>query len=147
MAKLMLELISFHEYVVMLMFETFTLKTFMFVLMFVLDVFMFMVLMVLMHFILRLGRRILLLVVVSPLLLDLLRRSVLIWVVLVVSTIMVIIESLWLLLCLVLGSLAVVLVHTLGLGEFVDLSTGETSKKLLGELVTDRLAWESCELV
>jgi len=32
------------------------------------------------------------------------------------------------------------LVHALGLSELVDLSTGETSKKLLGELVADWLA-------
>ena len=40
----------------------------------------------------------------------------------------------------VLGLLTINEVHALGLGELVDLSTGETSEELLGELVGDGFA-------
>jgi hypothetical protein len=57
-----------------------------------------------------------------------------------VSTYLVIVESLSVLLGLVLGLLSVDVVETLGLTELVDLSTGERGNELLGELVVDRLA-------
>jgi len=43
-------------------------------------------------------------------------------------------------LSIALGTLTVKEVLALGLSEFVDLSTGEASEELLGELVRDRLA-------
>jgi hypothetical protein len=55
-------------------------------------------------------------------------------------TYLVIVESLSVLLGLVLGLLSVDVVKTLGLTELVDLSAGERSNELLGELVVDRLA-------
>lgn len=49
---------------------------------------------------------------------------------------------------LALGALAVDVVGALGLGELVDLSTGETGEELLGELVGDWLACErKCQLM
>jgi hypothetical protein len=44
----------------------------------------------------------------------------------------------------VLGLLTVDKVHSLGLGELVNLSTGEADEELLGELVGD---WLSCTFV
>ena len=57
-----------------------------------------------------------------------------------VSTYLVIVESLRVLLGLVLGLLSVDVVKTLGLAELVDLSAGERGNELLGELVVDGLA-------
>ena len=57
-----------------------------------------------------------------------------------VSTYLVIVESLSVLLGLVLGLLSVDVVKTLGLAELVDLSAGERGNELLGELVVDGLA-------
>lgn len=62
-------------------------------------------------------------------------------IVLVVLTVVVVVHALSILLGLVLGLLAVGEVHALGFGELVDLSTGDASEKLLGELVRDGLAW------
>lgn len=62
-------------------------------------------------------------------------------VILVLATVVRVVELLRLLLRLVLGSLAVKEVLALGLGELVDLSTGEARNELLGELVRD---WLSC---
>lgn len=53
---------------------------------------------------------------------------------------MLVVETLGVLLGLVLGLLFVDVVKALGLDELVDLSTGEGSDELLGELVVDGLA-------
>ena len=53
---------------------------------------------------------------------------------------LLVVETLGVLLGLVLGLLFVDIVKALGLDELVDLSTGEGSNELLGELVVDRLA-------
>ena len=58
-----------------------------------------------------------------------------------------IIHVLNVLLGVVLGLLAVDEVHALGLGQLVNLSTGNTDKELLGELMGDRLACGASELV
>jgi hypothetical protein len=55
-----------------------------------------------------------------------------------------VVHALDLLLGMVLGLLAVDEVHALGLGQLVDLSTSETDKELLGELMGDGL---SCEVL
>ena len=56
------------------------------------------------------------------------------------SKYLLLVEVLSVLLSLVLGLLSVDVVKTLGLAELVDLSAGERSEKLLGELVVDGLA-------
>lgn len=61
-------------------------------------------------------------------------------VVLVLSTVVVVVHTLGVLLGLVLGLLSVDKVHALGLGELVNLSTGNTGEELLGESVRDRLS-------
>lgn len=53
---------------------------------------------------------------------------------------MLVVHVLGVLLGLVLGLLAVDVVHALGLSELVNFSAGKSSEKLLGELVRDRLA-------
>lgn len=65
----------------------------------------------------------------------------LVWVVLVILSVVLVVHLLCVLLGLVLGSLTVDEVLALGLGETVDLCTGETGEKLLGELVGDWLAF------
>jgi hypothetical protein len=55
-----------------------------------------------------------------------------------------VVHALDLLLGVVLGLLAVDEVHTLGLGQLVNLSTSETDKELLGELMGDGL---SCKVL
>ena len=57
--------------------------------------------------------------------------------------VVLVIHGLGVLLGVVLGLLTVDEVHSLGLGELVDLSTGQTDKHLLGELVGDWLACRS----
>ena len=57
---------------------------------------------------------------------------------------MAVVHALDLLLGVVLGLLAVDEVHTLGLGQLVNLSTSEADKELLGELMGDGL---SCEVL
>jgi hypothetical protein len=54
--------------------------------------------------------------------------------------VVLIIHVLDVLLGVVLGLLAVDKVHALGLGKLVNLSTGNTDKELLGELMGDGLA-------
>jgi hypothetical protein len=61
--------------------------------------------------------------------------------------VVLIIHVLNVLLGVVLGLLAVDEVHALGLGQLVNLSTGNTDKELLGELMGDRLACGASELV
>jgi hypothetical protein len=56
--------------------------------------------------------------------------------------IVLIIHALDVALGVVLGLLTVDEVHSLGLGELIDLSTGDTDEELLGELVGDWLAWK-----
>jgi hypothetical protein len=51
-----------------------------------------------------------------------------------------VVHALDLLLGMVLGLLAVDEVHALGLGQLVNLSTSETDKELLGELMGDGLS-------
>lgn len=63
----------------------------------------------------------------------------LVWVVLVLATVVLVVELLGALLGLVLGLLAVEEVLALGLGESVDLGTGEAGEELLGESVGDGL--------
>jgi hypothetical protein len=58
--------------------------------------------------------------------------------------VVLVVHLLSLLLCLALGLLLVEPVLALGLGELVDLGTGEASKDLLSELVGDGLAWKGC---
>lgn len=53
---------------------------------------------------------------------------------------MAVVHALYLLLGVVLGLLAVDEVHALGLGQLVHLSTSETDKELLGELMGDGLS-------
>lgn len=62
------------------------------------------------------------------------------WVVLLLSTVVVIVHGLSVLLGSVLGALLVDEVHTLGLSELVNLSTGNTGEELLSEGVGDWLA-------
>ena len=81
---------------------------------------------------------------VQLLVLELLRRTVLVGVVLIGTMILDIVLVVHLggvLPGLVLGTLTVVGVHALGLGELVDFTTDEAGKKLLGKLVRDWLAW------
>jgi len=61
-------------------------------------------------------------------------------VILVLTSVVLIIEVLSPLLGLMLGSLPVEEVLTLGLGKLVDFSTGKACKHLLGKCVRDRLA-------
>lgn len=56
--------------------------------------------------------------------------------------IVLIVHALNVALGVVLGLLTVDKVHSLGLGELVDLSTGDTDEELLGELVGDWLSWK-----
>jgi hypothetical protein len=65
---------------------------------------------------------------------------VLVGVVLVLAAVVVIVELLSTLLGLVLGALAVDVVGALGLGELVNLATGDAGQELLGEGVVDGLA-------
>ena len=55
-------------------------------------------------------------------------------------SVVLIIQLMALLLSLVLGTLLVEEIHTLGLGKAVDLGAGEAGEELLGELVGDGLA-------
>jgi hypothetical protein len=61
-------------------------------------------------------------------------------IILIVVAIVAVVHALDLLLSVVLGLLAVDEVHALGLGQLVDLSTSETDKELLGELMGDGLS-------
>ena len=61
-------------------------------------------------------------------------------IILIVVAIVAVVHALHLLLGVVLGLLAVDEVHTLGLGQLVNLSTSETDKELLGELMGDGLS-------
>lgn len=54
---------------------------------------------------------------------------------------LLLVQVLGLLLGLVLGLLAVEVVHALGLGQLVDLGGGEAGEHLLGELVLNGLAY------
>lgn len=85
-------------------------------------------------------------VVVVEVLLEVLRWSLLVGVVLVLATVVLVVQLLSAALGLVLSLLAVVEVFALGLGESVDLSTGEASEELFGELVGDWLAWNDSVL-
>jgi hypothetical protein len=56
------------------------------------------------------------------------------------ALVVILVQVLSVLLGMVLGLLAVDEVETLGLGQLVDLSTGEANEELLGELVGHGLA-------
>lgn len=58
----------------------------------------------------------------------------------IIVAIVAVVHALYLLLGVVLGLLAVDEVHALGLGQLVHLSTSETDKELLGELMGDGLS-------
>jgi hypothetical protein len=60
-----------------------------------------------------------------------------------VLDVVLIVQMLGVLLGVVLGLLTVDEVQSLGLGELVDLSTGDTDKELLGELVRN---WLACKV-
>lgn len=84
-------------------------------------------------------------VVATEVVLDVLWWA-LVGVVLILAAIVLVIQLFAAALGLVLGPLAVDVVGALGLGEFVDLSTGEACEQLLGELVGDWLAWrDECQ--
>lgn len=68
------------------------------------------------------------------------------WVVLVFTSVVGVVQLLCVLLGGVLGLLLVDEVHTLGLGELVNLTTGNTGEELLGESVGDWLACEGIEV-
>ncbi len=55
--------------------------------------------------------------------------------------VVLVVHVLDLLLGVVLGLLAIDEVHTLGLGQLVNLSTSKTNKQFLGELMRDRLSY------
>jgi hypothetical protein len=76
--------------------------------------------------------------------LDVTWGILLIRVVLVVLAVVLVVEVLGALLGLVLGLLAVPSILAFGLGETVNLTTGETGDHLLGELVVD---WLACVVV
>ena len=78
--------------------------------------------------------------VTTPLVLDVLRGTLLVGIILIILSILLIIELLRLPLRLVLCLLTVDIVHALGLGELVDLRASKAREKLLGELMTDWLA-------
>jgi len=80
------------------------------------------------------------LLVVAELLADVPWGLGLVGVVLVVLAVMLIIHLFGVLLCLMLSPLLVGKVHAFGLGELVDLGTGETGEELLGKGVVDGLA-------
>jgi len=68
----------------------------------------------------------------------------LIWIILVralVLNVVLVVHVLGGSLCMATRLDSVVLVHSFGLGELVDLTTHETGEKLLGELVRDWLAF------
>jgi hypothetical protein len=65
-------------------------------------------------------------------------------IILVLAAIVLVIQVLNVLLGVVLSLLAVNEVQALGLGELVDLSTGNTNKELLGELMGD---WLACNVL
>lgn len=83
-------------------------------------------------------------VVVLELVAELTVRLLLVGVVLVVATVVVVVEGLSALLGLVLGTLTVNVVGTLGLSKAVNLTGSETGKEFLGELVRD---WLACSKV
>ena len=70
-------------------------------------------------------------------------RAVVVGVVFITTTtgVVVIVHVFGILLGVLVGADLVDLIHTLGLGELVDLSTDEANKGLLGESVLDRLAY------
>lgn len=71
-----------------------------------------------------------------------LRRLLLVRVVLIVLAVVLIVHLLGVLRGLALGTLAVDVVGALGLAELVDLTASEAGDELLGELVGDWLAYE-----
>lgn len=58
----------------------------------------------------------------------------------VVANVVLVVHMFGVLLCVVVSLDLIGLVHTLGLGELVDLSTGETGQEFLGGTVADGLA-------
>lgn len=76
------------------------------------------------------------------LLLQVLRRALLVGVVLVVLAVVLVVQLLGALARLVLGALAVDVVGALGLAELVDLAARDACQHLFGELVVDGLAWK-----
>lgn len=74
-------------------------------------------------------------VVITKVFLQITRRTLLTWIILVVPTIMRVIQLLGLTFSLVLGLFPINVICSLGLGETIDFAACETRKELFGELV------------
>lgn len=79
-------------------------------------------------------------VVITKVLLQITRRTLLTRIILVVPTIMRVIQLLGLTFSLVLGLFPINVICSLGLGETIDFAACETREELFGELVGDGLA-------
>jgi hypothetical protein len=80
-------------------------------------------------------------ILAAELVLQLSWRSLLVWIILILATIVVVIHLLGTLLCLVLRTFLVEPILALGLGKTVDLGSGESNEELLGELMVNRLSY------